>query len=198
LAGKEAAFRRAISGAGSLPGEAFEVMHAAYSLDGLAVDIFTRTFPHLLNDHRRQLPVIAAATRRCVRSRWFATAKAAQHVLAKYMASFFVRDINRRIVTSTMLVWGMLQRAALHLQYSAMIAASVIIGGYLRKKIVFWEVARRWRATDIVVRKFRQKQRWLAWRKFVAFMNQIRVLIQRLLPYTRLRRWKQAVAHINR
>jgi hypothetical protein len=78
-----------------------------------------------------------------------------------------------------------------------MVAASAIINGYLRKRIVFWEVARRWRATDIVIRKFRRKQRWMAWRTFVGSMNQIRVLLQRLLPYTRMFFIKQAAAHIH-
>jgi hypothetical protein len=196
LGRQETALRRAVSGVGSLPGEAFEILHAAYSLDGLSADIFTKALPHLLNAHRYQLPVIAAAASRCIRSRWFARANAACLVLGKYLASALVRNFNRRVMTSTMLIWGKLQRSALRLQYSSMLAAITIIDGYLRKNIVFWEVARRCRATDVVIRKFRRRQRWLAWRKFVASMNQIRVLIQRLLPYTRMLRWKQQAAYI--
>jgi hypothetical protein len=114
---KLAAVRNALGGAGSLPGYAFEILYTAYSLDGLAADIFTQAFPHRLTAHRHQLPVIAAAASRCVRSRWFASANAARHTLAKFISSALVRDINRRFVISTVLVWGRLQSCALRRQY---------------------------------------------------------------------------------
>jgi hypothetical protein len=195
---REAAFRRAIGGAVSLPCDAVEIIHAAYSLDGLAADIFTKAFPHLLQAHRSQLPAIAAAAARCARRRWFSRALAARDVLARFVLSAVVRTIKLRVVAGTALVWGTLQRACLRAQYSSLIAASALIGAYLRKKIVFWEVSRRWRATDVVVRKFRQKKRWLAWRRFVACTEQLRVLMQRLLPFTHLRRLKQALYFIQR
>lgn len=193
---REAALRRFLCGAASLPGDAFEIMHSAYSLDGLAADIFTKAFPYRLKNHQEQLPVIAAATSRCFRMRAHSRALVARDTLVKFVSSAVVRALNRQIVGSTALVWGMMQRAALQAQYSIMIGASMRICGYLRKKIVFWEVARRWRATDIVVRKFRRRQRWMAWKKFVRAMNQIRVLLQRLLPYTRLVSLKQSAAHL--
>jgi hypothetical protein len=193
---KEAALRRFLCGAGSLPGDAFEIMHSAHSLDGLAADIFTKAFPYRLKNHQEQLPVISAATSRCFRMRAHSRALAARDALVKFVSSAVVRALNQQIVRSTALLWGMMQRAALRAQYSVMIGASMRICGYLRKKIVFWEVARRWRATDVVVRKFRRRQRWIAWKKFVRAMNQIRVLLQRLLPYTRLVSLKQSAAHV--
>jgi hypothetical protein len=196
LAQKDAALRRFLSGTGSFPSGSFEIIHSAYSLDGLAADIFTKAFPYFLISHQRQLSMLAAVMRRCARIGWYSKALVARDTLVTYVASAVVRLINQNRLISNVLIWGMLQRAAVRAQYSSMIAASSLICGYMRKKCVFWEIGRRWRATDIVVRKIRQRQRWRAWRKFVTFMNQIRVLIQRLLPHSRLLRLKQAVALI--
>jgi len=196
LARKEAALRRFLSGTGLFPSEAFEIIHSAHSLDGLASDIFSKAFPHHLSCHHLQLSMLAAAMRRCVRVGWYSKALVARDTLVTYVASAVVRAINQKRLASNVFIWGMLQRAAMRAEYASMVAASSLICGYLRKKCVFWEIGRRWRATDILVRKIRQRQRWRAWRKFVAFMNQLRVLIQRLLPYGRLLQLKRAVAHI--
>jgi hypothetical protein len=133
-----------------------------------------------------------------LRSRAYSRLLVARDALVKFASSAIIRARTRQIVASTALLWVMIQRAALRTQYSFMIGASARICGYLRKHIVVWEVARRCRATDVVVRKYRCRQRWVAWRKFVHAMNQIRVLLQRLLPRTRLLSLKQGVAHINR
>jgi hypothetical protein len=198
LARKEAALRKFICGGGSLSKDAFQIIHLSRSLDGLAVDIFTQAFPHLLLSHRLHLPTLAAAASRCVAARRYSNILRSQRVLIKYVVSAVVRAMNRRISSSNSFLWDMLQRAAVRAQYVAMTSASALICAFIRKRIVVWEVTRRWRATDVVVRKFRQKQRWLAWRKFVAFMNQIRVLLQRLLPYSRMCSYKRSVALMQR
>lgn len=198
LARKEAALRKFVCGGGSLHKDAFLIIHSSYSLDGLAADIYTQASPHLLSPHHLHLPALAAATSRCVAARRYCNTLISQRVLMKYVISAVVRAMNQRHASSNSFLWGMLQRAAVRAQYVSMNAASTTVCGYLRKRIVVWEVTRRWRATDVVVRKFRQKQRWLAWRKFVAFMNQIRVLLQRLLPYSRLRSYRQSAALLQR
>ncbi len=198
LARRQAALHKFASGCGSIHKEAVEIIHIARSLDGLAADVFTKAHPHLLSAHMLHMPVLAAAARCYIARFRYCSSLASQRVLVKYFASAVVRAMNHSRVRSSVFLWGMFQRAAVRVQHSFMIAASLRICSHLRKRIVVWEVSRRWRATDVVVRKFRQKQRWRAWRKFVSFMNQIRVLIQRLLPYSRLRIVKQAFACVQR
>jgi hypothetical protein len=194
LAAAIAALRGFVCGAGSIPAEAIEIIHSAYSLDGLAADVFTKAHPHMISAHLTHLPALAAAMRCRVAGAKYSQQINARGVLVKYFASAVVRSINQRRALSNLFLWGMLQRAVVRGQYACMVTCSSVICAHMRKRIVGWEVSRRWRATDVVVRKYRQKQRWRAWKTFVAFMNQIRVLLQRLLPYTRLQRLKQSVA----
>ena len=194
LAAALTALRRFVSGAGSLPIEAIEIIHSAHSLDGLAADVFTKAHPHMISKHRAHLPALAAAMLRSVATAKYSQRMAARGVLVKYFASAVVRTINQSRASSNLFLWCMLQRAVVRGQYECMVTCSSVICAHMRKRVVGWEVSRRWRATDVVVRKYRQKQRWRAWKTFVTFMNQIRVLLQRLLPFTRLRRMKQSVA----